>query len=172
MRVLVDTSAWFALEVAEDRHHERAVDFWRKALPDARNILVSTWIFSETLTHLSRELGSGHAFRWGRSLLDSRNTEIVHGDAGLYSRALLLMQQRGDPKFSFADAASWVIAREHRVDAVFAFDRHLRIPGIPLLPGDEGWAVREPAGVYRAGRRKPAMRRRPGAGGAPRRSPR
>ncbi len=69
------------------------------------------------------------------------------------------MRSRADSRFSFADAASWVIAREHDVDAVFAFDPHLIMPGIRMLP--EPGAVREAAVPYRAGgRSRPAPRKR------------
>lgn len=150
MNVLVDTSAWIALELEDDRHHRAARGAWEGLLPATRSLLVSTWILSETVTHLFRELGPARAFAWGRRLLDHPRVEWVHGDGGLASRALLLLNQRGDARFSFTDATSWVIAREYHVDAVFSFDRHLRMPGVQLIPAGGGTEVREPATRYRA----------------------
>jgi predicted nucleic acid-binding protein len=117
------------------------------------HFILSTWIFEETLTLVSRRTRPETAYVLGRMFLDSQTIDIVRGDTGLESRAMLLMRSRREPDFSFTDAASWVIAREHAVDAVFAFDRHLRIPGVRLLPEDGGWEVRERPGRYRAGGR-------------------
>lgn len=162
MVILVDTSAWIALESQDDARHAEASAFWESAVSRFRRILITPWILSESVTNIARKAGSERAFRFGKGLLDSRFVELAPSGPEVASRALLVMRQRNDPKFSFADAASWVIAREYGVNAVFAFDRHLRIPGIRLLPEDEGWAVSERRTRYRVRPSKPAARRRPG----------
>ncbi len=158
-RVLIDTSAWVAIEDRRDQWHAPASLTWNSLLKRAPRILVSTWILSETISLVGSRATLERAYVLGRRMLDSDQFEIVRGDAGLESRALLVQRQRGDPRFSFTDAASWVIAREREVDAVFSFDRHLRIPGIAFLPEDGGWEVRERPGRYRAGARRRRTRR-------------
>ena len=172
MRVLVDTSAWLAIQDTGDNHHVPARRCWEELEASRARYVLSTWIFEETLTLVSRRTRPETAFLLGRMFLDSGRVEIVRGDSGLESRALILLRACGEDDFSFTDAASWIIAREYGVDAVFAFDRHLRIPGIPLLPQDSGWEVREKAAPYRVAQKRKVMRRRSRAGGAPRRSPR
>jgi len=173
VRILVDTSAWLAIQNAKDNNHVPASRCWEEIEASKSRYILSTWIFEETLTLVSRRTHPEAASLLGRMFLDSGRIEIVRGDPGLESRALLLMRSRKEDDFSFTDAASWVIAREHAVDAVFAFDRHLRMPGIRQIPQGLGVAVREEGIPYQtdSGKRMSTRRRKP-AGGARRRSTR
>ena len=160
MRILVDSSAWLGLEDADDGRHETATACWQSLQREPHHFLLSSWIFSETLTLVSRRLGSDRAYTLGRRLLDSDRVEIIHSDLILESQALLLMRSRKESGFSFTDAATWVIARSHGIDAVFAFDRHLLIPGILSLPDGRTGSVHEKPSAYTATRPKTRVRRR------------
>ena len=173
MRVLVDTSAWLALDNAADQRHPVASYYWTELDAQSARFIISSWILEEVMTLVSRRAGAQRAYLLGRRFLDSSALEIIQGDIGLESRAMILMRQRNEKDFSFTDAMSWVIVREYSVDAVFAFDRHLMMPGIRQIPQGLGVAVREEGVPYQADpeKRKPTRRRRP-AGGARHRSPR
>lgn len=45
-----------------------------------------------------------------------------------------IFQQYDDQNFSFTDCTSFVLALEHRVDEVFAFDRHSLMFGLIIKP--------------------------------------
>ena len=58
MRVLVDTSAWYAMEAERDAHHIEAAACWKDIFPRLKRVLVTPWILSETITQFARMAGS------------------------------------------------------------------------------------------------------------------
>ena len=54
----------------------------------------------------------------------------------LERRAYELLERYSDHAFSFTDATSFALMREHRIGHAFAFDAHFSIAGFVTIPGD------------------------------------
>ncbi len=139
--IFVDTSAFVALFAADDEHHEAAVSFWA---PLADTVVqVTTWgVVSETYTWCRvRARDDRLAGRW----LD----QVEAGESMGYLQVLLpdqttdrlarsLLRKFSDVKLSYVDAVNLAVLQMQEIDAAFAFDRHLSLSGVPLLPGFPG----------------------------------
>ncbi|MGI8826809.1 MAG: type II toxin-antitoxin system VapC family toxin [Chloroflexota bacterium] len=136
-RVFVDTSAWLALVNRKDRFHEAAAMFHRNEAGARR---VATWgILSETYTWLRYHIGYPAAERWlyETAALEARGLiEVIYPDPSTEPSVRRILARFADQDLSYVDAFSLVVAESHRgIDAIFAFDHHLSLSGLPVLPG-------------------------------------
>lgn len=132
---LVDSSAFIALENANEIRHEEA----RAALAglvDTKTELVTTnFVFDETYTLLLARLGRFHAARWGEGQLASRTIRMVRLTEEHESRAWGIIQEFADKDFSYTDATSFAVAEELGIEAAFSFDHHFEQYGrLQIVP--------------------------------------
>jgi predicted nucleic acid-binding protein len=129
-RVFIDTSAIFALLVPTDAAHDRAAGVFDRLRAREPVLLTTSYNLVETYALLDRRIGRGAtaSFRSDFAPL----LQIVWIDDGLHERGLDLMLDR-PAGVSLVDAVSFVCIREHRVDEVFAFDRHFEQEGFEVL---------------------------------------
>ena len=129
-RVFVDTSAILALLVPTDAAHERAGAVFDRLRIREAVLLTTSYNLVETYALLGR--------RFGRDATASFRTDfapllqVVWVDCDLHERGLDLMLAHG-AGVSLVDAVSFVSIREHRLDEVFAFDRHFAQEGFQVL---------------------------------------
>lgn len=121
-RILVDTSALFALVDSRDPHHamarETAIDY-----RDAEHILLDlVWI--ETVTLVKRALGSRLAIEVGKKLLEGPPFVVYPIKGEDFQETWALFQRFYDKEWSFVDCAILHMARRLGVSEVFSFDRH------------------------------------------------
>lgn len=140
-RLFVDTSAWLALINAGERHHTRAVEFQRGLPGGVRRI--TTWgIVGETYTWLRYRIGYHAAQQWlhEEAELEERGVlEVVYPTAQTEAGTRRTVSRFADQDLSYVDAFSLYIVQTRRdFDAIFAFDHHLSLSGVPLVPGDIG----------------------------------
>jgi uncharacterized protein len=139
-RVFVDTSAWLALINRDERRHGAAVT-WQRSL--ARGVLrVTSWgIVSETYTWLRYHTGYHSAERWlheEAGLTERGILEVVYPTAQMESGVRRILSRFADQDLSYVDAASlYIVQTRGDIDAIFAFDHHLSLYGVPVLPGSE-----------------------------------
>jgi predicted nucleic acid-binding protein len=136
-RIFVDTSAWLALANRKDQVHAAAVAF-HQTLANARRF--TTWgIIAETYTWLRFHIGYQAAARWlhetaaleGRGLL-----QIIYPEPAMEPSVHRNLARFPDQDLSYVDAFSLAAVESRgRVDAIFAFDHHLMLSGLPVLPG-------------------------------------
>ena len=123
----MDSGAFFALLVAEDGHHVRALEHFRAA-HDARWRLVTT----NAVVYETHGLLVGRA-RAGRDL-GLRFLEMLIGDAYRVERASpadearaeFVLRRHSDKDYSLCDALSFVVMERLRIVEAIAFDRHFR----------------------------------------------
>ena len=130
-RVLIDTSAFYALFSNSDRFHDRA-SLAYEGLRDRRwELWITSYTLVETLALLHRRLGFEvvSAFsEWWRSNLQVRWIDGPMHDAA-WGR-FMAVQGRG---LSFVDWTTVVASRE--MDApVFTFDGGFANEGLPVMP--------------------------------------
>ncbi len=137
-RVFIDTSAWIDLMNSNERHHAAAVAFHKSLAP--MTLRITSWgIVSETFTWIRYHIGYREASRW-LSLRDSLENQgflqVVYPDSQMELGVRKVIVRFHDQQLSYVDAFSIALIQSRPdIDAIFAFDHHLTLTGIPVLPG-------------------------------------
>lgn len=135
--LLVDTSAWIALMNREDQLHVRAVQF-KETLSSATRFLTTWDVVGETYTWIRYHVGSGPAQRWlavKDNMVREGELTLVYPNTADTRETENILRRFVDQDLSFADAFTLATVRTHpEVDALFAFDHHLHLAGIPVVP--------------------------------------
>ncbi len=128
--VFVDTSAILALFNPLDESHAGAREVFEKLRSRQARLVTSSFVLVETYALLARHLGleAVAAFRQEFAPL----IEVVWVGSALHESGLDLLLERGLRDLSLVDAVSFLVMRQHRIDEVFAFDRHFRDEGFSL----------------------------------------
>lgn len=129
--VFVDTSAVLALLNPHDEVHPHASRSFDRLRTQEAALITSSFVLVETYALLGRRLGldAVRAFREDfASLLD-----VVWVDRDLHERGLDLLLKRNVRDLSLADAVSFLVIRDRRLDHVFAFDKHFEAEGFEML---------------------------------------
>lgn len=133
MKVLIDTSAFYALEDADDRHHSEARTIQRR-FQDERPLLFTTHhILDEAVTLIGSKIHPARAVRFARQLLSSHIIRIVRTDEEVEQAALNVYERFDDPRLSFTDCLSFAVMRGLGISAAFAFDQHFEQAGFERL---------------------------------------
>ncbi|MBM4320563.1 MAG: PIN domain-containing protein [Deltaproteobacteria bacterium] len=129
--VYVDTSAIFALLVASDESHRQARNVFARLAAESAPLLTTSYVLVETYALLGRRVGT-EAVRAFREHIAPLCTVVWVGSE-LHDRALDQLLRRAQHDLSLVDLVSFEVIRERAIDRVFAFDRHFRAEGLPLL---------------------------------------
>jgi predicted nucleic acid-binding protein len=136
--VFIDTSAWIDLMNSNERHHTAAVKFHKSLTP--MTLRITTWgIVSETFTWIRYHIGYREALRW-LTLKDSLENQgflqVVCPDHQMEIGVRKVIGRFHDQQLSYVDAFSLALIQSRPdIDAIFAFDHHMSLAGIPVLPG-------------------------------------
>lgn len=129
-RVFVDTSAFFAHLVAEDRHHPQARALFERAARESWTLVTTNAVVSETYTLIRVRA------RNGRELAVAFLDDIRDGLCAVErvgpideARAMDLLRQYGDKSFSFCDALSFMAIERLGLTDALAFDEDFRSYG-------------------------------------------
>jgi predicted nucleic acid-binding protein len=129
--VLVDTSAVLALLVPTDAQHARARRAFAKLADAQSRLLTTSYTLVECYALIDRRIGR-EAVRRFRSEF-APLLEVIWVGADEHERALDIVEAGGASGPSLVDAASFVVARKHHVDQVFAYDAHFTKAGFVLV---------------------------------------
>ena len=137
-RVFIDTSAWIDLMNSNEQNHTAAVNF-HKSLP-MMTLRITTWgIVSETYTWIRYHIGYREASKWltlKDSLEDQGFLQVVFPEHEMEIGVLKVINRFHDQRLSYVDAFSLALIQSRPdIDAIFAFDHHMSLAGIPVLPG-------------------------------------
>ena len=134
-RILIDTSAIYALVMPGDAYHAAAVAFLRVTLKDANVFVLLDFVFAETMTLLRSRGGTAFAVPFGREL---RRNSLYHwqsvgaeGERDTWA----VFQQYDDKTWSYTDCALLAMAQRMEIPQVFSFDSHLgQMPYVVRVP--------------------------------------
>lgn len=135
-RILVDTGAWFAVQVQDDEWHGEAVRTLRALVAAPHALLTTNHVVGETYTLLRVVCGHAAAVRFLDRLEETRRLERIFVPEEVEGRAYRLLRQHADQDFSLVDATSFAVMRAERVRHAFAFDRHFSTAGFLRVPVD------------------------------------
>lgn len=121
-----------------ERYHEPAVHFQRSLDPLVARL--TTWgVVSETYTWLRYHLGFRQAETWlhqEAELEDRGLLEVIFPAPSMEVGIRRNLGRFSDQDLSYVDALSlYVVQTRREIDAIFAFDHHLSLVGVPVLPG-------------------------------------
>ena len=128
-RILVDTSAVFALVDSSDQWHSAAkaeLDNLRTARSEP---LLTNFIVAECHALLLARLGSQLARNWLTNNAWSVQRITVEDEA----KASSIISRYTDQTFSYADATSFALMERLGIRKAFAFDPHFRQYGLQVV---------------------------------------
>src|SRR2546421_10797618 len=137
-RIFVDTSAWIDLMNKNERNHAEAIQFHKSLTP--LTLRITSWgIVSETFTWIRYHVGSREASRWlvlKESLEHQGFLQVVFPEPQMEVRVRKVIDRLHDQSLSYVDAFSIALIQSRPdIDAIFAFDHHMALAGLPVLPG-------------------------------------
>jgi predicted nucleic acid-binding protein len=135
-RVFVDTSAWFAVQVTDDAHHDAASRTLPLVVESCQALVTTNLIVGETYTLLRVTKGYREARRFLDRLGQSRRLERAVITEHLERQAYEILHRYAEHAFSFVDATSFALMRMQRIQHAFAFDVHFRTAGFLRVPVD------------------------------------
>ena len=128
-RILVDTSAVFALVDSSDHWHTAAkaeLDNLRSARSEP---VLTNFIVAECHALLLARLGSQLARNW----LTNNAWTVQRITAEDEDKAISIIMQYTDKTFSYADATSFALMERLDIRKAFAFDPHFRQYGLHVV---------------------------------------
>jgi predicted nucleic acid-binding protein len=129
--VLVDTSGVLALLVPTDAQHAKARRAFAKLAAAESRLLTTSYTLVECYALIDRRIGRDAVRRFRTDF--SPLLEVIWIGADEHERALDIVEAGGASGPSLVDAASFVIARTHHIEHVFAYDAHFTKAGFVLV---------------------------------------
>jgi predicted nucleic acid-binding protein len=131
-RVLIDTSAFFALTAPRDADHHTALAIQQRLITERWRLYTTNLVVAETHALLLTRLGRTIAFSTLHSI-DHSTTTIVRISNADETRAREIISQYDDKDFSLTDATSFAVMERLRIPHAFTFDRNFTQYGLPVL---------------------------------------
>jgi len=130
----VDTSAWYPLLVASHADHERLAATVSTLIAQRRRSVTTNLVVAETHALILQREGrrAAHA---SLHAVDRAAAVLVHSGPALEAVARRdWLERYTDQDFSLADAVSFAVMRERRIEDVLTLDRHFAVAGFRVLP--------------------------------------
>ena len=124
-KLFVDTSAFYAIADADDRHHQGAVSTLQASI-EADQILTSDHVVVESWLLICSRLGRTAARRfWDGISIDVFT--VVSVTTQDFRRGREIAHEWSDQTFSIVDCTSFALIERLDIRRAFAFDKHFRI---------------------------------------------
>lgn len=130
----VDTSAWYPLLVASHADHKRLAAAVSTLIGQRRRAVTTNLVIAETHALILQREGRGAAHA-SLHAVDRAAAVQVHSTRALEATARHEWIDRfTDQDFSLADAVSFAVMRERRIEDVLTLDRHFAVAGFRVAP--------------------------------------
>jgi len=129
--VFVDSDAFVALAKTDDSNHARAVKTFEKLKTQDVKFLTSNYVFAETITVISQQVGREQALSFIRAV---KNVEAPFPyrwvDSDIEGLALEIFSNQTSKNVSFVDCTNIAIIRKDTLNTIFSFDAVYRKNGV------------------------------------------
>lgn len=132
--VFVDTSAWYALRVANDRQHAAARRILDRLARQQASLHTSDWCLVETLALVARRVGKVESIAAGDWILSSGAVH-VHAVAESLTPAWESYRSK-DGNVSLVDCGSFAVMERLAIKRAFAFDEDFTGAGMTVEKPD------------------------------------
>ncbi|HXJ23804.1 MAG TPA: PIN domain-containing protein [Polyangia bacterium] len=133
-RILIDTSAVYALIDKADANHAAARRGLERMRAEKDTPLLTNFIVAESHALLLSRLGADVARTWLTRSIWPIERVTPEDEAA----AKEIMRTHTDKSYSYVDATSFAVVERLRVRAALAFDRHFRQFGVKLVATQPG----------------------------------
>lgn len=130
MNILIDADAIFALIVATDPNHKKAVNLQHKLKETTISILNTT--IAEIATVLFRKVSHQTAVLFLKDVAGG-DLLILTADERLMSKAVKYFQKQTAKNVSFFDCLNMAAVEEYGFKAIFSFDKGYQKNGFKLV---------------------------------------
>ena len=130
-RVVVDTSAFFALLIDDDTFHQRAVAFYRSTVERELELWTTSYVLSETIALLQRRRGFESAGRFNAMIEPS--VRVYWVDADVHQSAWRRYAAAGGVGMNLVDWTVAVVAETLNAH-IFTFDSDFSNRGFSIVP--------------------------------------
>ena len=131
-KIFIDTSAWVALFVRNDKNHKKAAAIFEYIKQAQMAVYTSDYVVDETITTILVRSGHKDSVVTGHALLRSQIIKIIYVVPEYFEHTWNSYQKYKDKKFSFTDVSSFTVMEDLKIEKAFAFDDHFRQAGIAL----------------------------------------
>ncbi len=128
-RVLVDTSAVYALLDRDDRCHDAAREALESLRKQRTDPLLTNFIVAECHALSLSRLGADIARKW----LLGNIWPVERVNVEDETKARVIIEQYTDKTFSYTDATSFAVMERLGIKTAFAFDPHFRQYGFLVV---------------------------------------
>ncbi len=132
MTTFVDTSAFLALLVAEDRNHGAAAEWFRSAALHHETLITHSYVVVESIALIHRRLGPALTRAFIEDLLPVCELRFI--DEPLHARATSAFVAALGRRPSFVDRVSFEVMRREGIRRAFAFDLDFPREGFETVP--------------------------------------
>lgn len=130
--IFLDTSALYALAVADDVNHKQAQALFARILEDGEILVLHNLILVETVALLQRRQG----YKTARNLVrEAQYFKTIIIDERLHRVVLKKFTSSGKRSLSLVDMFSFALMKSEGIKKALAFDRHFERDGFVLYPG-------------------------------------
>ena len=134
MKIFVDTGAWMAVTVRNDKHHLQALGVLEKFQRQFVQLFTTDYVLDETLTLVRMRAGHQKAVEIGKSIVDSPLIRTVNIEKQIWGEAWKIFQRYKDKVWSFTDCTSFAVMDLFQIENAFAFDKNFKQYGKKMLP--------------------------------------
>ncbi|MFB6193422.1 MAG: type II toxin-antitoxin system VapC family toxin [Halobaculum sp.] len=137
----IDTNALVALFDADDERHQTAKEVFtgiRRGELSYGPLYTSRFVIAETATTVLGNVGHDEAVEAVRTVRNSTSITVLSADPAAFDRTVSRFVAYDDHRISFVDHTNGVLADEHDIDHVFAFDDDFATLGLTQVPVDTG----------------------------------
>ena len=135
--VFVDTGAWYAVQVVDDRWHAAAAGALSKLVSSGVTLVTTSVVVGETYTLLRMTHDHAAPIGFVDRLAASARVLQLHADEAVHRAAIALLRRFDDQDFSYVDGVSFVVMKRRRIRSAFAFDAHFATAGFVRIPVDQ-----------------------------------
>jgi predicted nucleic acid-binding protein len=132
MTIFVDTSAFYALLDAGDRHHQAAKQVWVTSVREAADLVCSNYVIVETTALLQNRLGMEAVRAFQEDILPVVRVEWV--DDSTHRTGVTALLTAGRRQLSLVDCISFDLMRRLGIHHALAFDEHFAEQGFEVIP--------------------------------------
>lgn len=128
-RTFIDTSALVALFDQRDKHHKEAKEALSLVQKKKIRLLISDYIFDESITTVLSHAGHEVAEKVGEFILSSNILEFISLNLADKMNAWEYFKKHSDKGYSYTDCTSFILMKEKKINCYFAFGDHFHKAG-------------------------------------------
>lgn len=137
MKVLIDTGAWLALEIKNDKNHLLAKQYVQDLKQRRALFFTNHYVLSETYTRLIYDVNLKAAQQLHQKLTAAIQTDqlrLIEPQLDNIDRIFGTLSKYSDHNLSFTDGTIVINFEDFQLDQVFTFDKHFRHIHLPTNP--------------------------------------